>query len=400
MFTYLTYELTFSFESYVVFCLRADQNDSLQTVAGAMIDGHVDRLRVLTSTNTQTRRLGYLVAICQLLNSGYVPPTQFQDDVENWAGENRQALKEHVSDRGEIRHSARSLGFQRYVELAHDLQLLTSVSGYIRLAKVGRVLVIADEDSHPANTPFMLSDETSALLLYQLLLLDADYSLPTLELANRYHRQSDLLNSAQEHLLRRFRVMEARTGSTSARIDVHDRALAIERWTKPVKYLEHILLPRLHWLLDLRLLSWEAFLTHREFVLSEKGHRLLEKVPKFEGHHMVDRTWCQNELFTAQFGDFRPSSTVWDQVPEADQLSLIMEYVQIGSPLFRTMRYPRVPAYQLVLFTALRLLCDENIVAGFEDIKRALDKYSRSNWAQWTFFWSDYDDDGYLLLSQ
>lgn len=122
-------------------------------------------------------------------------------------------------------------------------------------------------------------------------------------------------------------------------------------------------------------------------------------MPKIEGQHVVDRTWCQNELFATQFGDPRPSAMVWDQVPEADQLFVVAEYVRIGSPLFRTMRYPRVPAYQLVLFTALRLLYDENIVAGFKDIKQALDRYSRSDRARWSFFWSDYDD-GYLLLPQ
>jgi hypothetical protein len=270
----------------------------------------------------------------------------------------------------------------------------------MRLAKVGRVLVVADDALPFSDNPFMLSDKTSALLLYQLLLLDADYLLPTLELANRYHRQSELLSKAQEHLLRRFRVMEARTGSTSARIDVHDRALAIERWTRPVKYLEHLLLPRLHWLLDLRLLSWSTFLEHREFSLSEKGHRLLGQVPKIEGQHVVDRTWCQNELFAARFGESHPSATAWDQVPEADQLSAIIEYVQTGSALFRTRQYLRVPAYQLVLFTALRLLYNENIVAGFEDIKRALDKYAQFDRTRWSFFWSDYDDDGYLLLPQ
>ena len=366
----------------------------------SMTESCVDRLRVLASTNTQTRRLGYVVVICRLLSSGYVPPKQLQDDVEKWAEANSQALKDHVSDRGEIRRSARSLGSRRYVELARDLQLLTSVSGYTRLAKVGRVLLVADDDPHSADNPFMLSDKTSALLLYQLLLLDADYLLPTLELANHYHRQNELLGKAQEHLLCRFRVMEASTGSTSARIEVHDRALAIERWTKPAKYLEHLLLPRLHWLLDLRLLSWDAFLARREFVLSEKGHRLLKQMPKIEGQHVVDRPWCQNGLFAAQFGNFHPSTMAWDQVPDVDRLSMIMKYVEVGTPLFRTMRYPRVPAYQLVLFTALRLLYDENVVVGFEDIKRALEEYSRSDQVRWSFFWSDYDDDGYLLLPQ
>jgi hypothetical protein len=325
---------------------------------------------------------------------------RLQDGVERWAEDNRRALKEYVSDRGEIRRSARSLGFRRYADLARGLQLLTSVAGYVRLTKVGRVLVVVDKDPRPVGNPFALSDETSALFLYQLLLLDADYLLPTLELAGLYHRQIELLDNAQEHLLRRFRALEALADSTNARIDIHDRALAVERWTKPAKYLEHLILPRLHWLLDLRLLSWDAFLAHREFALSDKGKCLLEQVPKIEGQHVVDRAWCQNELFAAQFGDPRPSAAAWNQLPETDQWSEIVEHVRIGSSLFRTMQYPRVPAYQLVLFTALRLLYGENVVAGFEDIKRALDRFSRSDQARWRFFWSDYDDDGYLLLPQ
>lgn len=360
----------------------------------------IERMRVLGATNTQTRRLGYLVALCEALGSEYVPPLDLQNRVEAWADRNNEKLGNHVSDKGVMRRSARSLGFKRYLELAQNIELIVQVSGYFRLSKLGRVLILAKNLDVDGVDPFGLGERTSFILLYQLLLLDADYLLPILELTARYHGQTELLENAQERLQHRFDLMQAYARSPIPRSDVVDRARAIARWTKPEKYLEHLLLPRLHWLLDLGLLDWGAFRSERQFEPSKWGRRLLLSIPRAGGEPFVDRRWCQNALIFVRADDLDSPTIAWSELPETRQRKLIQRYVREGFSLFRTMQYPRISAYQVVLFVILRLLFDERIVAGFGDVRRALDMFSRSGHPQWTFFWSDLDDDGYLLIGQ
>lgn len=363
-----------------------------------MVNELTDELRILGSTNTQTRRLGYVIQICRILAHGYPPPPVLQKHIENWSEENNSALKKHVSDKGEIRRSPRSLGSKRYITLAQDLSLVTQVSGYLRLTKTGRVLLALGDELCAEDNPFRLRPKAALLLCYQLLLLDADYLLPTLGLTTLYHRQTELLENAQQQLLHRFGSLETHARSPLLRSEVHERFMTISRWTKPVKYLEHIVLPRLHWLLDLEVLDWNSFQALREFELSVAGKQLLEHIPIVDGQHVVNRGWCQNALFSVWAEGFGLMATPWHQLPEDRQESLVEEYVSIGFPLLRTMEYPRISAYQLVLFTVLHLLFDKHVIAGFEDIKRALSKFSRSGHVQWNFFWSGLDDDGYLIL--
>ena len=364
-----------------------------------MVNELIDELRILGSTNTQTRRLGYVIQICRILGDEYTPPSDLQKYIEKWSEENTSALKKHVSDKGEIRRSSRSLGSKRYITLARDLFLVTTVSGYLRLTKTGRVLLALGDELCAEDNPFRLGSKAALLLCYQLLLLDADYLLPTLELTTRYHRQTELLENAQKQLLHRFGALETHVRSPLLRSEVHERFMTMSRWTKPVKYLEHIVLPRLHWLLDLEVLDWNSFQALREFEPNVAGRYLLEHVPIVDGYHVANRSWCQNVLFSVWAEGIGLPVTVWHRLPQDRQESLIEEYVSIGFPLFRTMEYPRISAYQLVLFTILHLLFDKHVIAGFEDIKQALSKFSRSGHVQWNFFWSSLDDDGYLLLS-
>lgn len=363
-------------------------------------ENRIDRVRVLGSTNTQTRRLGYVATICETLGFEYVPAVDLQRRVEDWADRNNEKLRTHVSDRGEMRRSAQSLSFKRYLELAQNLQLVAEVSGYLRLTKSGRVLIVAKGLKVNEVSPFHIKNEMNLLFLYQLLLLDADYLLPILELTTHYQQQSELLENSQACLWHHFDLMQAYARSPIPRSEIIDRSKAIAQWTKPVKYLEHLLLPRLHWLLDLGLLDWDVFGAERQFEPSKWGDRLLQSVPRLEGEPLVDRSWCQNVLVSAWAEEFKPSATRWLDVPEAHKQSSIKNYVEDGFGLFRTMRYPRISAYQVVLFIVLRLLFDEGIVAGFEDIKQALDKFSQIGDFRWSFFWSAVDDDGYLLLSE
>jgi len=362
-----------------------------------MTDGFIDKLRILGSTNTQTRRLGYVVQICKLLASNPAPMAVLQKRIEDWAEQHNPALRRYISDKGRLSSSPRSYGSKRYVQLAQGLELITEVSGYLRPTITGRVLLELSEESREGN-PFQLGRRTALLLFYQLLLLDADYLLPTLQLTQQYPMQDQFLENYQDALSSRLKTMEIEVKSPLLRSKVYDRLQAIARWTRPISYSEHIGLPRLHWLLDLDLLDWNSFEALRTFEPSTAGTYLINQSPALDEHIFVNQNWCQNTFFSVWAQAFSFEHTYWHSLSEDSQALLLEEYVGLGFQLFRNELHHRISAYQLVLFIILKLLFEEKTSAGFEDIKQALSKFSKSGNIRWSFFWSASDDDGYLIL--
>ena len=385
------------FPGYMVLLIIIDGSPSSNQRVSVMVNEFIDELRILGSTNTQTRRLGYVVQICKLLADSHAPMTVLQKRLEDWSEKNNLALKDHVSSKGRLSRSPRSYGSKRYIQLARDLHLITDVSGLLRPTITGRVLLEIDDESQK-NNPFKLGSRTALLLFYQLLLLDADYLLPIFRSTRFYHKQSQLLEGSQEQTIRRFEIMEARIQSPLLRAEVYERRQAVIRWTKPMSYLEHLVLPRLHWLLDLELLDWNSFEALREFEPSTAGAYIIDQFPNLYEHSFVNRSWCQNTLFSAWAQGLGFEHTPWHSLSEDSQALLVEEYVEIGFRLFHTAVHYRISAYQLTLFIILKLLFERQILAGFEDIKQALSEFSKSGHIRWDFFWSTMDDDGYLIL--
>jgi hypothetical protein len=357
----------------------------------------IDKLRILGSTNTQTRRLGYVVQICKMLASNPAPMAVLQKRIEDWAEEHNSALRHYISDKGRLSSSPRSYGSKRYVQLAEGLGLITEVLGYLRPTITGQVLLELSDESREDN-PFQLGPRTALLLFYQLLLLDADYLLPTLQLTQHCHKQDQLLENYQDTLSSRLKTMEIEVKTSLLRSEVYARLQAITRWTMPITYSEHIALPRLHWLIDLKLLDWNSFEALRMFEPSTAGASLINQSPALDGHIFINRNWCQNIFFSVWAQAFSFEHTSWHSLSENSQALLIGEYVELGFQLFSTELHHRISAYQLVLFIILKLLFEEKTLAGFEDIKQALNKFSKSGNIRWNFLWSAIDDDGHLIL--
>jgi len=364
-----------------------------------MVEDSFDDIRILARTNTQTRRLGYVKQICRFLTDEPCPRLTLIKRLEEWSERNQYHLEAHINSSGIIRPSGKSLGAKRYIDLANDLELVTDASGYLRLTKTGRILLSVERNEPSSELrPFWLSPGQRLVFVYQLLLRDRDYLLPIFKLASQYHRQPELLEHTQAALLEHFDIIKRKTVSQIIRAQASERRSTFRGWTKPVKYSEHVTIPRLHWLLDLEVLDWQAFRECKEFRPSNIGRVLIESIPNIEGHLFVNREWCQNELFRVWADGLKAPYEQWGKLSISRKRSLIKFYVSTGFSLFRTMEYPRISAYQLVLFTVIELLLVEKILAGFEDVKQALSKYSDSSHEGWIFYWSELDDDGYVLL--
>lgn len=357
-----------------------------------------DNLYYIGQTNTQMRRLGYVVQICQLLNDNYFSMSELQRELQDWAEDNQEKLNSHVSNKGVIQRSRQSLGSRRYIELTENFELITPIGGYFRLTKTGRVLnaLLKDCPKNPFQNPFEIGQLESLFLLYQLMILDRDYLLPIFELTLNCHEQNQLQKETQSKLIEHFQILRLRLQSQMARFQAEERISALRHWTKAIRYSEHLTVPRLNWLLDLKMLNWTIYETKGEFVPSKMGRIFLDGIPTSDNNRFIDRWWCQNDLFAHWAKAQKLPVKLWKEFSLDEQRQLIEENVEIGFEIFRTMQYPRISAYQLTLFMVIRFLIRQKILAGFEDIKFALSNFSGAG--KWAFYWTEIDDDGFLIL--
>ncbi|MGD8457150.1 MAG: hypothetical protein PVF83_12260 [Anaerolineales bacterium] len=358
----------------------------------------IDELRILGSTNTQTHRLGYVIQLCQILAQNQAPGKVLQNEIERWAKNNNHFLKDYVSDKGRLEPSQNSYGAKRYIQLTKNLELIIDLSGNFRPTIIGQLLNVLSTEYVEKQNPFVIPVNLSFILFYQMMLLDADYLLELLSLSLSFSNQNEYISHFQETIQNRLQIMEGATINPLLRAKIRDRRQTTEQWKKPEVYLEHIVLPRLNWLVDLNIFDRNSLYALKKFELSKQGKVIFSETPYFESHRFIDRDWCQNGLFELWAKAFYGNNIKkWDILTLMDKEAYIHDYVQHSFNLFGSTGKQRVSAYQIILYVMIHLLNDYQVIATFDTLKKEFRSLARNSKAKWNFYWSTIDNDGYLL---
>lgn len=219
------------------------------------------RFRGIT-TNTQTRRLAYLSASTTLLALEPTSQDRLSTALLEWSADNSAALQTHLSSKGRIRSQGAA---ERYVRLAGSLRMATRVYAGWQLTAEGLLL----KTLLPAPPSFELSVAERLYYLQQLLTYDADtlLALAGCVASEPGQRLKEIELGFQAAFVRWLRLRLRSTTDEAAVRSLSDRVSGIEAWTKPHVYAEHLVAPRLHWLLDLGLLDVRSF-RHGRYALT------------------------------------------------------------------------------------------------------------------------------------
>lgn len=358
----------------------------------------IERLRIVLRLNTKVRRLGYLVCLTHFLERGSSGGPIVVKALERWAEENQSDLNSYIDSTGVIKSTIKATAAKRYLEFAAAIDLIGKISGLWRLSKYGKVLALVSPKAR--NNVFELGIEEISFFARRLLLSDADFLLAVLELVNEYSRCSlaEIQDNFQAKILNRLSMIERAARSSHLKQEATSKIQRIQRWTRPHTYPEHLVPPRLHWLLDLRLLDWKVYRRSNSFQLSHEGQVLLDAFPlNNEGLRYVDEDWCENGYFETFIEAYLPDYEVrkWDETAPGYANHLLEE----SFSLFRTSAIPRITASQFLIYACIRLACQYRIPAGFRRLKNHLEEISGLEGSRYSFHWSVQDDDGYILRS-
>lgn len=342
--------------------------------------------RVLGSTNTQTRRLGYLSVISQMLRKSYLPKEVLSRRLLRWSINQEENLSEYGITKGIIRtHTAA----ERYIDLSANLGLTGEINNYYRPTQVGRLLNI---DNETENSFYLAKD--ALYLVYQIFYKDANYIIATIDLIKKYEKQQDILENTKDEIIRNLRGHLNNTDDRTDKDRIREKVDSIRSWGSPKSYSEHLIMPRIHWLIDLGLVKISKE-KQNKYRLTKIGKLIDKSLPSYEEGRYATRRWCQNDLFRT-WRRKEESRAKWNELTSRGRQILSSTYLNKGFTLLRTSAHDRISALQYIIYFTSSICFDLNISCGFKDVKKSI-RGIEDEENGIVFYWNEKSDSGYIL---
>jgi hypothetical protein len=343
--------------------------------------------RVIPDVNTKVRRLGYFVPLLQMVGQRNLGPEVLLPRFVAWGKEHQHFLKDYLDPTGDIvpeksrgtrsqRRGPQYYAARRYLEFAESIGWLTRISNAYAVARFGAILLnLARTLPRQSPNPFWLSEWERSFFLYELLRKDADFLLTIASLLETEH------SVALKYLQRRFQDahlarLEARIGAAA---EEHVQRLLLQRrleiqtkWKGAARYAEHIVPPRLHWLLDMGLLEPDPVQSD-EFQLNSQGQRLFCELPPLPGTDVLQITaeWLESRFFGHAMPlliTSRPKFRVWMECSEREQNELATHHLTTAFRMFQRGSVPKISLTQGLLFTCISLAVVDGVLTELRDL--------------------------------
>lgn len=332
--------------------------------------------RALESTNTRTRRLAYLSALIRILHRESMSERTILGRLTEWSQEHKGDLANYWVQAGEVTSLRSNSAGMRYVDLGVRMRCITPIAEVFRTTRVGLVLFSLLTIYRQNDNPFLLTPAERLFYAHRILDVDSDLLLAVMD---AIASQGPV---ALSHLQRSFQqILLARIDGkiASASDDVFTRQLSRRRaviaddWKKPQRYVEHLVPPRVNWLLDLGYLEPEPFRAHR-YILTPTAQEFLTSLPRIpgtdlhdvSGHWLGSRYWTTTATTTLT-GQRAPR--YWSELDERERGYAIGELLHSA---FRTFQYTPIPKISLTpaaMYLCIRLILDHGIATSPDDLR-------------------------------
>ncbi|WP_461141269.1 hypothetical protein [Spirosoma pomorum] len=345
----------------------------------------VDTKRVnIINTNTKSRRLGYLKLLSQYLTKyPQTPASQFFKKYESFVIPFQDKLLESSNPKGIIKLSTTKkitgTSAKPYLEIANDLELTNSLNRIVTSSKRFKVYIELSKNYQSKN-PFELNFLDKIFFGETLLKYDFLYISVLLELI--YVRQetsfSELKRVFQQALIQRLQYfLQDYVALHERRVidEIRKVRARIEAWEKPDRYLEHVLMPRLNWLLDIDFIKLPTSKNREVLVqITETGERFFEGLCDWYDLSLgwvLDPSDLMSYFFPHIFAKtYRLGINV--SLNEIEIKAIVLERINECFKLFQTMTFNRVTLSQTIWYTQYTLLLNHGCSVSSKYINRII----------------------------
>jgi hypothetical protein len=360
--------------------------------------------RAIEGTNTKTRRLAYLSAILLTLRQDSLSEQVLLSKLTKWSQDHRVDLGSYYVQTGEITSTRKNSAGARYLQLAERSGLIVPIAGMYRSSRMGLV-VIALLMRHQLNdNPFYLNTAEKLFYTYYLLRVDADILLTVADslLKNENGSLHQLQYAFRENFLSRLAEKGVLSRDEALSQQLRSRQIEIENeWKKPERYAEHIVPPRLNWLLDLQFLEGEPFRHHR-FEFTKAGLQFLSRLPCFGNSGFCDVTeqWLDQDFWESSARHLMNSGDLvhWSDIDEDTRNNVMSRLLTEAFSAFRSTFVPTIPLSQAMLYLCIRLILEYQVMSSPLDLKTWLAKTPVLDRRRYEARLSPRENESYLLM--
>jgi len=373
----------------------------------------------ITEINTQVRRLGYVSAILSIL--GHKPRSEslLYDRLEKWSRDHKLELMASGNQQGQIKPTRQRTGAKRYTAFAVSLGLIGRIAGAYRVTRFGKTLLPFLNRTNTRN-PFELNLAERCAYLYWLLLKDGDRFFTVLDMLAEPSEQplSRLQNDFQAHYLRRLGVRISTEKGHVAREILALRNRVAHDWKNPKRYAEHIVPPRIHWLVDLGLASISEG-RGKPARLTGVGNRFRYVLPKLQAPSVSGVRFAQpasrsigdtNLVYASPswlrcnfFGVAGPifadkDGQRWAELSREERKERLRNLMSQAFETLRTTPVPKVSLYPALIYMALLIAMESGIWANLDELHADLDAFSKELDTVYEVRFSRRENESYLIF--
>lgn len=325
------------------------------------------------STNTKTRRIGYLkILLSMFIEHPQIPISRLNNRFEQLCQQFEDYRKNYKNTKGNIIVTKKGSSAEPYIELAQKFGLIIKGANIYRLGKNGKTYIALNP--HPAmldKDPFYLSDFDKYYFGEIILREDGWFIYTILEQALVDPKVSfkKLKNSFKNLLLNQIDIYieDANTSKVSCVDKLQLVKRQIFQWEKPEVYMEHILMPRLNWLYDLNYIELNNDLS---FGLTRTGERLLFHLSSWNDCSL--KKTCSSGAFLEKYymkminDIYELKQNDWS----ISNISLLEKYLGKGFSLFKTLAPNRITYSMFVSYLKYSLLILDKEVIDEVDVRK------------------------------
>ncbi|MGI9650193.1 hypothetical protein [Chryseobacterium sp. RLHN22] len=362
----------------------------------------------IVQSNTKTRRLGYLKLIIELFEtSNYFPVTYLGKRIETESALYNDALREYGNrmgdDKGLIKKTDTGSSAKPYIELLEELNLLTQINNSFILTKQSKIYFhlnkfLKQKNDIVDSNLFQTNLLDKLFFLRQILVSDPLYIWAILDIVFIAQQPIGTMSIKKlfvDYIKNELDLNQQYSSNNSTKRKIMDLRTRISSWKKPLTYLEHIVEPRINWLVDLGILELKTESKEKQYYFSKSGLNLNNILSEIYEKNLNKQLILQSVINNRYFYIFNYIFNLNKNSSDLDDHK-IDSYLLEAFQIFKTDAPNRVAASQAIDYVCFKSFFEDNIIIEFEDIKKYLQKPNN----RFSMDWFKTENDGALYLKK
>lgn len=284
-----------------------------------------------------------------------------------------------------------------YIDVAINMDMLIKINNIFYIGKSFKVFHVLQKEFSKNENVFELSDFDKLYFIERILKNDYFYFSNLLELIFLKEEvdYSELLVLFQGKLLSSLgEYKENIYGNDVKQVrELNNIKYRIGNWERPKVYLEHVLMPRLNWMLDLEIIQYKE---EDKFALTNVGSKFFTHLAIWNDINtskVVSPDYFIDKFIVHLYDECYNNNEINNPNDNEYIINSIYKYINDSFNLFRTLAPNRVTVSQAANYAKYMLYFRDKIKVGYEYILRIL---ASSENTGFIFKYQEQYQDGYI----